>query len=345
MKISARNVDGFLAGIDESLAAVLIYGPDAGLVRERGDRLATSVAGDATDPFRVSEVTPERLRDRPSLLLDEAAALTFGGGRRIVRLRSATDQQSDIVSSFLDSPGGGGLLIAESDELGPRSSLRQLFETAANAAALPCYRDEGADLARFVAEELRRDGLQLADEARDYLANALGGDRAITRREIEKIVAYMGPAGDGRPVELADAIACVGDSAALSVDDLIFAIGDGDLAAAERLTSRVLQEGTAPVTILRATARHILRLHLIAAGAGDRERAIRSLRPPVFYKFLPALQEQVRRWTPARLHQALARLIRAEADCKTTGAPAETLCRRAILEIAALAPKASRALA
>jgi DNA polymerase-3 subunit delta len=341
MKISARNVDGFLAGIDESLTAVLIYGPDAGLVRERGDRLATSIAGDAADPFRVSEVTPERLRDRPSLLLDEAAALTFGGGRRVVRLRSATDQQSDIVSSFMDSTAGG-LLIAESDELGPRSSLRQLFEAAANAAALPCYRDEGADLARFIADELRRDGLQLADEARDYLANALGGDRAITRREMEKIVAYMGSATDGRPVELADAIACVGDSAALSVDDLVFAIGDGDLAAAERLTSRVLQEGTAPVTILRATARHILRLHLIATGTGDRERAIRSLRPPVFYKFLPALQEQVRRWTPARLHQALARLIRAEADCKTTGAPAETLCRRALLEVTALAPKASR---
>lgn len=343
MKISARNVDGFLADVGDSLAAVLIYGPDAGLVRERADRLATTIAGDVADPFRVSEVTPERLRDQPSLLLDEAAALTFGGGRRVVRLRGATDQQSDIVAPLLDSPVGG-LLIAESDELGPRSSLRQLFEAAANAAALPCYRDEGADLARFIAEELRRDGLQLADEARGYLANALGGDRAITRREIEKIVAYMGPAGGGRPVGLADAIACVGDSAALSVDDLVFAIGDGDLAAAERLTSRVLQEGTAPVTILRAAARHFLRLHLIATGAGDRERAIRSLRPPVFYKLVPALQDQVRRWTPARLHQALARLIRAEADCKTTGAPAETLCRRTLLEIATLAPKASRTL-
>jgi DNA polymerase-3 subunit delta len=340
MKIAARNVESYLVGVDESLAAILFYGPDTGLVRERADRLAAAVAGDASDPFRVSEVTPEGLRDRPSLLADEAAALTFGGGRRVVRLRTAGDAQAGIIASLLESPGGG-LLIAESEELGPRSSLRQLFETAGNAAALPCYREEGADLARFISEELRSEGLQLADEARDYLVNALGGDRAITRRELEKLVAYMGPAGDGGRVILADALACVGDSAALSVDDLIFAIGDGDLAAVERLTSRVLQEGTAPVSILRALGRHFLRLHLVATAA-DRERAIRSLRPPVFFKFVPALQEQVRRWTPARLHQALTRLTRAEADCKTTGAPAETLCRRALLEIATLAPKSAR---
>ena len=340
MKVSARNVEGFLAGVDESVAAVLVYGPDTGLVRERADRLAAAVAGDAADPFRVSEVTPERLRDQPSLLVDEAAALTFGGGRRVVRLRAAGDAQASAIASFLGS-GGGGLLIAESEELGPRSSLRQLFEAADDAAALPCYRDEGADLVRFIAEELRGAGLQLADDARAYLAGALGGDRAITRRELEKLIAYMGAAGGGR-VELADALACVGDNAALSLDDLVFAIGRGDVAATERLTTRVLQTGTSPVTILRAGARHFLRLHLLATGTGDRERLIRSFRPPVFYKLVPVLEDQARRWPPARLHQVLSRLTRAEADCKTTGAPAETLCRRALLEIATLAPKAPR---
>jgi DNA polymerase-3 subunit delta len=299
-----------------------------------------AVAGDADDPFRVSEVTPEQLRDQPSLLVDEAAALTFGGGRRVVRLRAAGDAQTGAIASFLKS-AGGGLLIAESEELGPRSPLRQLFEAADNAASLPCYRDEGADLARFIAEELRGEGLQLANDARDYLSSALGGDRAITRREIEKLITYMGAAVGGR-IELADALACVGDNTALSLDDLIFAIGSGDLASVERLTSRVLQEGTSPVTILRAGGRHFLRLHLLATAAGERERLMRSFRPPVFYKFVPVLEDQARRWAPARLHQALSRLTRAETDCKTTSAPAEALCRRALLEIATLAPKALR---
>jgi len=59
------------------------------------------------------------------------------------------------------------------------------------------------------------------------------------------------------------------------VDDLVFALGDGDLAAVERLADRVLAEGATPVAILRMAGRHFLRLHLVAS-AEDRERAIRS---------------------------------------------------------------------
>jgi DNA polymerase III subunit delta len=342
MKVTGRNVESFLRDPDAAVTVVLLYGPDAGLVRERADRLTATVAGDAADPFRVSEVTVERLRDQPSLLSDEAAALSFGGGRRVVRLRNAGDGQVTVIKSFLESPAGRGLVIVEADELSPRSSLRQLFEVADNAAALPCYRDEAGDLARLIVEELGRDGLRLTDEARDYLAGALGGDRGVTRRELEKIVSYMGPVESARPLELADALACVGDSAALSVDDLVYAMGDGDLAAVERLADRALAEGTTPVAILRTAGRHFLRLHLLAS-ADDRERAIRSLKPPVFYKYAPRLHEQVRQWAPARLHQALDRLTRAETDCKSTGMPADVLCRRVLLEIAAQAPRRARA--
>ncbi len=342
MKVSGRNIESFLRGVDAAVAAVLFYGPDAGLVHERADRLTATVAGDAADPFRVSEVTAERLRDQPSLLSDEASALSFGGGRRVVRLRNASDSQSAAIESFLESLAGGGLVIVEADELGPRSSLRQLFEAADNAAALPCYRDEAGDLARLIGEELGRAGLRLTDEARDYLAGALGGDRGVTRRELEKIASYMGPPESARLLELADALACVGDSAALSMDDLVYALSDGDLAAVDRLADRVLAEGTAPVTVLRAAGRHFLRLHLVAS-ADDRERVIRSFKPPVFYKYVPRLQEQVRQWAPSRLHQALERLTRAEMDCKRTGMPAEILCRRVLLEIAAQAQRRARA--
>jgi len=342
MKLTGRNIESFLRGVDAAVAAVLFYGPDAGLVHERADRLTSVVAGDAADPFRVSEVTTERLRDQPSLLSDEASALSFGGGRRVVRLRNADDSQSAAIESFLESPAGAGLVIVEAAELGPRSSLRQLFEAADNAAALPCYRDEASDLARLIGEELGRAGLRLSGEARDYLAGALGGDRGVTRRELEKIVSYLGPSDSARPLELADALACVGDSAALSVDDLVFALGDGDFSAVERLTDRALAEGTTPVAILRTAGRHFLRLHLVAS-VEDRERAIRTLKPPVFYKYVPRLHEQVRQWASSRLHQALDRLTRAEMDCKRTGMPAEVLCRRVLLEIAAQAPRRSRA--
>ena len=339
MKVTGRSVESLLRGVDASIAAVLLYGPDRGLVRERADRLSAVVSGDAADPFRVSEVAGARLRSEPSLIVDEAAALTLDGGRRVVRLRDAGDAAADAIETFLSMASLGGLLLIEADDLGPRSSLRRLCEAAGNAAALACYHDEEADVGRLIDDELRRAGLRLADDAREYLAAALGGDRGVTRREIEKLISYIGTPAEGRTVTLADAMACIGDSAALTIDDLMLAIGDGDLAAVENLTTRSLQEGNTPVALLRAAGRHFLRLHQVAGADGDRQRAVDGLRPPVFYKHKPRVLAQAQRWPIGQLHRAIDRLTHAESDCKRTGAPDVTLCRRALLEIAARAPR------
>lgn len=338
MKIQARNAESFLRGVGAEVAAVLIYGPDAGLVRERSDRLVAAVAGDAADPFAVSEISVERLREQPSLIADEAAALTFGGGRRIVRLRGGGDAQSRAIGDFLES-SAGSLLVVEADDLGPRSSLRLLFEDRDNAAAVPCYREEGDELGRFIADELRRAGFGLADDAREQLVSVLGGDRGVTRREIEKLIAYKGPPEAGARIGSADVTACVGDSSPRSVEELAFAVAEGDVASVDRLTGRVLEEGSNAVTMLRAAARHLMRLHLVAAADSDRDRAMRSLRPPVFFKQQAQFQSQARRWPPARLHRAIDRLLLAEMDCKRTGMPAEVLCRQALMEIAGRAPR------
>ena len=90
MKITGR-AEAFIAKPDPALAAILIYGPDAGLVRERLNALTKAVAGGLDDPFRISDIAPEALRDDPARLGDEAAALAFTGGRRVVRIRGATD--------------------------------------------------------------------------------------------------------------------------------------------------------------------------------------------------------------------------------------------------------------
>ncbi len=336
MKIKAAGIDSFLRRVDATVAAVLLYGPDSGLVRERADRLVAGIAGEGDDPFRVSEVSAARLRDEPTLLADEAAALTFGGSRRIVRMRDAGDAAVGSIELLLEA-AGGGLLVLESGDLGPRSKLRQLAESAGNAAAVPCYRDEAGNLASFIEGELRRGGLRYTKEALDYLVANLGGDRGVTRSELEKLCSFIGdPAAHG-DVGLDDVTACVGDGAALSLDDVALAAADGHAPALERALTRILDEGTGAVRVLSAAGRHFLRLHQLACAApGDRERVIGALKPPVFIPHRPRLLRQAQQWSPLLLARALDRLTQAELACKSpnmTADLAETLCRRALLEV------------
>ena len=96
--------------------------------------------------------------------------------------------------------------------------------------------------------------------------------------------------------------------------------------------------------VLRAVARHFLRLHqtgAAAAASGDLGRAVSALRPPVYFRLVERFQRQVRRWSGPALAAGIDRLLDAELTCKQTGAPDEALMRRACLEIARLAPTAT----
>lgn len=358
MKIAPRETERFLRAPDANLRAVLVYGPDDGLVRERAEALLTSIVEDLTDPFRVAELTLDDVRNDPARLNDEADALSLTGGRRVVRLRQAGDSLAPYVSGFLDSnpdaAPGGALIVIEAGDLPGRSSLRKLFEGAKQGAALACYHDDANSLPRVIAETLRSDGLTASPDAMAYLVANLGGDRQLTRRELEKLALYKG-AGCGKPadqqkngiqISIEDAQACIGDSAVLSLDDLANAVAGGDLQGLERALERSFQEGAQPVSALRAVARHFQRLHLVAGSLAQGttyDDAAKKLRPPIFWKASKAFERQARGWPPRMLAAALERLIEAEMACKQTGIPAASTCARALLQLAANAPTRLRA--
>jgi DNA polymerase-3 subunit delta len=336
MKLAGRQAEQFVQKPDPNVRAVLLYGPDAGLRRERSAALLARIVADPQDPFSVSEISAARLKDDPVCLADEAAALTFGGGRRFVRVRDVSDKQTALMKEFLSDSPGDAFVVVEADDLPSRSTLRKLFEADKRAVAMACYHDDARDLTGVVRTFFAESGLGITREALAFLAGQLGGDRELTRRELEKVRLFKG--ANAGEVTLADAEACVGDSALLTLDDVALATGAGNLAALERALSRSFQEGNAPVATLRAVGRHFQRLHAVAGSGGAVDDAMRRLKPPVFWKNVAAFKAQAGIWRPGGLAKAMDRLMEAEAACKRSGAPAELLCARALLEIAANAP-------
>src|SRR5512143_580756 len=144
MKVATRDQARFLQTAESKVAAVLFYGPDGGLVRERALELVNRIAGDAADPFRVAELSLAQVKDDPALLADEAAALSLSGGRRVLRLRDAGDPLAQPLADLIAGPPPAAFLVLEAGELGPRSALRSLFERGAKTAAIACYLDDEA---------------------------------------------------------------------------------------------------------------------------------------------------------------------------------------------------------
>lgn len=330
MKIAPRAVEGFLRAPDPAVRAVLLHGPDAGLVRERAERLARGVVPDLKDPFRITELAAEALAQDPARLADEAAALAFTGGRRVVRVYGAGDKQAGLFATFLEARVGEALVIVEAGNLAARSKLRAAFEEADGAAAIGCYADDPQAIEDLVTGMLREAGLKADADAMAYLVENLGGDRLLSRREIEKLITYKG-AGT---ITLEDCVAAVGDTSEVTLDDVAYAAAGGDLPGLDRAIGRSLLAGESPVAMLRTASRLFMRLHLVSAqrDGGDLAGAIRKER--LHFRREPAFRSAVQRWNTAKLARALDVLLQAEQDCKSTGMPDETICRRALLQLA-----------
>ncbi|HYM32760.1 MAG TPA: DNA polymerase III subunit delta [Candidatus Cybelea sp.] len=335
MKIPPRNVARFLARPDEKIVAVLIFGPDGGMVRERAESLAVKVAGDTKDAFRVGTLTMAEIADEPGRLLEEAAALSLTGGRRVVRIAAAGDRLSGPLEAVLQSGAADALVVIEAGDLPARSSLRKLCETADNAAAIACYADDAETLEVLIESVLSQAGLAIDDDALDFLKTRLGGDRGVSRGELDKLVTYMG--AKSKSVRLEDAEACIGDSSALSIDTMLDAVASGDSRALDRALERSLEMGESPVGLLRAAQRHLQRLHLgagLLAQGMPADAVLNRLRVPRHPRRQQAMRDQLRRWPLARAQTALDLLLEAEIECKATGARADLLCRVALRRVA-----------
>jgi DNA polymerase-3 subunit delta len=334
MKLSVAQVAAFLRRPNREIRAVLLYGPDAGLVSERADALARTVCPDLKDPFRVADLSGAALAADPARLADEAAQMSLIGGQRVVRVCDAADRLAGLFTGFLDTAPGDAFIVVEAGDLPGSSSLRRVFDRSARAVAIGCYADTARDRAAVIDDALRAHRITASADATQYLVEHLGNDRLVTRSELEKLALY---AGDGGRVEFEDARLSVGDSAEIEVDDAVMAAAEGDAARVDRLLGMVFQEGESAVSVTRAVLRHLHRLHVLAArlAAGSTlAEVMSSARPPIFFKREANFKRQLALWTEARLRAQLGHVGQAELQMKLTGLPAETICREAMLAVA-----------
>lgn len=343
MKISAGRADTFLEKPDKSVRAILLYGPDAGLVRERGQGFAKRQAG-GSDAFAITEISGDAIKKDGAILSDASRSLSLmSDGDPVVRVRDVADASTGIIESWLDDGAGLKPTVFEAGELAPRSKLRQLFEKRDDAAAIGCYADEGQSLDAVVRQHLGQADLSIDRDAMMLLTSRLGADRFAVRQELDKLLLYKGKSDD--PVSVEDVDAVIGDVKSSVLGDLAMAVGGGNLPAMLGMLARARAEDINAVAILRAVQRHFDRLLTVQAEMtnGTRiEDAMKRLRPPVFFKQATAFSRQATSWPVGHINRALTLLLETERDCKSGLSIDVALCERALTQITQVARRQNR---
>ncbi len=332
--IKSFDVDRFIARPDPGQPIVLIYGPDAGLVRERVDALVRASVDDPSDPFALARVEGEELSANPSRLVEEAHTVPLFGGRRAVLVKAGSRNIADAVEPMLASPSCECRIIIEAHDLKKSAPLRSLCENAKVAAVLPCYADSERDLARLIDDELRAVNLSIAPDARTTLLSLLGGDRLASRNEIRKLTLYA--QGMDR-IELADVMAVVSDASEMALDGMLDSVFAGRAGEVEIEFAKARAGGLSPAVILSAAIRHVANLHkmrLAIDGGDSAEFAMKRGAPPVHFTREKLVGDALRVWKATQLLRAMAQIAEASLEARRNAPLAETIAQRTLLALA-----------
>jgi len=332
--IKASDVDRFIARPDPGQPIVLVYGPDAGLVRERVDALVRASVDDPNDPFAFVRIEGEDLSANPSRLVEEAHTVPLFGGRRAVLVKAGARNIAAAVETVIAAPSNECRVIIEAGDLRKTAPLRTLCEKAKVAATLPCYVDGARDLDRLIDEEMRASKLSIASDARAALSALLGGDRLASRNEIRKLALYC---KDQDSIELADVMAVVADASALALDGVIDAAFAGKTGDVETEFGKARAGGSSPAAIISAAIRQVANLHkmkLAVEGGDSIEFAMKRGAPPVHFTREKPVGQALRALSPARLLRAMEQLAEASLDMRRNSGLAETIAQRTLLSIA-----------
>jgi DNA polymerase III subunit delta len=337
--LRGKEIDKFLARPDPGRPIILLYGPDAGLVRERADALISSAVDDINDPFSLVKLDGDELSAEPSRLVDEALTVPLFGGRRAIRVRAGSRNFAGGVDALASAPLKDCRIVIEAGDLRPESPLRKACERARTAVAIGCYPDDEQNLAKLIDDELRIADLRLQADARAALMTLLGGDRQASRNELRKLTLF---ARGEDEITLDHVMSVVADASELKLDPIVDGAFAGRPELVESEFAKAMMAGTYPGVIIASAQRHAAWLHKAALAVAEGTPAstlLESGYPRVHFSRKPMVEAALRNFSPARLMSIIDQLAAAALDMRKQSALGSVIAQRTLLSIAVNARK------
>ena len=291
-----------------------IVGSDSYLAEQAAERLLERAVGREGRSESVQSVRGDETSW--SRLLDLARTGSLFAERRAILVRGADALRGadDGLAEYLEDPTPGLsliLLAAKPDKR--KGAWKRVLEAAEVVPAEPL---KGRALRAHVADELRRRGLALDEEALDELLERVGQDLRRLMGELDKLLAF----GAGERLTAEQVAAVLGQGVARPLWAMADALATRKRELTLRLLDEALEEGETAVYVLGALHRSLRTVRAVRSfrQASWGEIASRLRVPPFKVKHLV---EAGRLWSDEDLRDAFAALGRADRQMKTSVDP------------------------
>lgn len=317
------------------IPAILLVGGDSYLRDLCRKKLVGAYVAEGLSDWAVQKFSADD--DDVSAILGQAQTMPMLAPRQIIFVSEAEawerlgDDSRDAlirqISEYLDEPAPFTILVFEAPELDQRMRLAKMLAEKTLTVSVELSKDpaERVRLAVPLALEMAGElGATLEADAAEELCDALNGNLAAIRVEIDKLSAY---AGERKKITRADVDLLVISARTYEVWDLADMLAERRPAQALEFLDRLLREGEAAPALLGALAwtyRKLLEAQEVPSGAPKWQAASRLKINP------DAAERAVRRsrkFPKEQLTGGLAALYEADSRLKSGGTS-----QRAVME-------------
>lgn len=311
VEIKSHEFDRFSKSTIGSYRIFLVYGPDRGLVSERAAIIAAKSGVPADDPFAMVKLDASDLSGDPGRVADEVGAFGLFGGRKLIWVRAGGTEKPlvDALQALASSTPSENILLIEAADVKKGAGVRKVAEAANTVAAIPCYADDARAMNSLIDDELQSEGLTITSSARERLLEALGGDRIASRGEIRKLALYR--RGQGT-IDEQHVVDIIGDASAVSTDDAVDAILDGDVERLNLAFAKVVASKTPVFLILQSCLRQFQMLDLMRSEMDEKNaqpaQIMQTLGRHIHFRRKPIMERALRRWPVQMIARESARI-------------------------------------
>jgi DNA polymerase-3 subunit delta len=326
-------------------AVLLLWGDDAGAIRQAAQAAIAASGIDVDDPFSAEKLSLTDLLAQPSRLAESAGTLTFGGGRRLIHLTGVGGEESaaniatltEAVKGLLEQPDLSGALVVLPIPhlLEKTSAIVKAIEGHPNGLSVRFFLPTARDLAQWLQGAFSTAGKRPDGDAMALLTDSLGADREQAQREVEKLLLYV---GENQTITAEDVRASLSGAVPADAFRLAEAVASRDVRSTDRLIRLLTEEGEDLSAAFSLTINHLAKLRTAQAlkqqGKTDEEllQAAGKFKAPPSAKAV--YLQQVKAYPAGRLATLPAYALETLAAARSGTLDGHLTLSRALLALA-----------
>ena len=317
---------------DLNYVPLLLYGPNEGLVRENYIKLKNIFN---QNDFEEINLIGKAIAEQPEVLIDEIKTVSMFNDHKIITIDQPLDKNVEIFEGAFQIIPNNTLIIVLANNLKKTSKVRKFFENSKSFLACANYEDDLRSNSQQIQSLEKNIGKILNKDIKNYLNQNLSQDRMISNHEVDKII-LLYYENDTTP-DLEEIKLIFNDNSDLGLSKISQLTFSGHPNKVSINLNRIFAEGVNPVAVVRTMLNYVQRIQITQIAlkkTNDFESAIKSLKPPVFWKDKDNFKLHCKKWPINETIFNFDLLVDTELSCKADYNLTNILCERALINIA-----------